>query len=374
MSALLAPDAYTITAVVGVCTYYVLAWAVIARGPKRGTIIPLYDAPEHLSPTRLRYAWKRTFDDRTFWAAVLSIVSKGLATMQSEEGVAVLRLTPAENLKVLLPQEERLLVDEMQSHRTPKGIRISMLDGRTSVMVTQMADLLRRDELGVWFQENRICVIAGAVLSALAVLVAARPRWTDEWFALGISLAVMAPAAFYLPFLLLRIRDLYRTAHEKLDAEVAGRAAMVFAWVIPCIAGIILGCVELGVTFGRPVLAVTAMMTALDVGFLHFMRTPTVRGRLLLDEIEGFRLFLKEVDRLPMSQSEGPDKHPGLYEKYLPYAVALEVEQAWSDRFVAMASTFHQGEAAPKAESFYLGMWDGKPVEIVYRPEPARHL
>jgi hypothetical protein len=217
-------------------------------------------------------------------------------------------------------------------------------------------------------------VAAGTLLSAIAVVVAARPRWAGEWFALGMSLAVMAPAAFYLPFLLLRIRDLYRTAHEKFDAQVAGRAAMLFAWVMPCIAGIILGCVELGVTFGWPVLVVTAMMTAIDVGFLHFMRTPTVRGRHLLDEIEGFRLFLKEVDRFSMNQSKAPDEHAGLYEKYLPYALALEVEQAWSDRFVAMASTFHQDEELPNMQTFYLGMWNGKPVEISYRPEPARRF
>ncbi len=62
----------------------------------------------------------------------------------------------------------------------------------------------------------------------------------------------------------------------------------------------------------------------------------------LLSEIEGFRLFLKSVKRLPMQRSDAPSDHSGLYEKYLPYAVALEVEQAWGDQFLALASTFHQ--------------------------------
>ena len=90
-----------------------------------------------------------------------------------------------------------------------------------------------------------------------------------------------------------------------------------------------------------------------------------------MTEIEGFRLFLKSVERLPMQRSEAPGNNAGLYEKYLPYAVALEVEQAWGDQFLALASTFHQNAGLPGAESFYLGMWDGKPVEIVYKSEPT---
>jgi hypothetical protein len=364
-----APDSYTITAVLGVCAFYVLSWMVISRGPRRGTIVPLYAVPQHLSPARLRYAWKRSFDDRTFWAAVLSVISKGFATMSTEQGATVLRQAPASNLKESLSPEEKLLTKELLGHGARKGIRISMTDFPTTLLVGRMADMMRRDALGVWFRENRAPVVAGTVLSAIAVIIAARPRWRDEWLALGLSLVIMAPAAFYLPFLVLRLHDLYRTAHQKLDADVVRRAGILLAWVLPSAAGITVGCVELGVTFGWPVLAVTAMMTSLDVWFLHFMRTPTADGRLLLDEIEGFRLFLREVDRLSMAQSEAPKNHPGLYEKYLPYAVALEVEQPWSDRFVALASTFPHDEGIKKSQSFYLGMWNGEPIEIIYSPK-----
>jgi len=366
------PDAYTITAVLGVCAYFAAAWALIVRAPRAGTIVTLYEPPEHLSPAAIRFAWKRTFDDRTFWAAVLSIVSKGLATIKSEDDASVLRLTPAANLKLLLPQEEKLLLDEMLSHRSRGGMRVSMLDGRMAVLVSEMADFLRRDALGVRFKDNRTFIIIGTALSAIAVLVAARPRWPEEWFALGLSFAFMAPSAYYLPFLLLRLRDLYRTAHDKLDGLVVRRGVLIVAWIVPCIAGITLGFVELGGTFGWPVLEATAVVTMLDLSFLHFMRTPTEEGRKLLDKVEGFRLFLQEVDQFPMDQFTAPHEHSGIYEKFLPYAVALEVEQSWCNRFLAMASTLHQPEAVPNTQSFYLGMWDGKPIEIVYHPQAGR--
>lgn len=73
-----------------------------------------------------------------------------------------------------------------------------------------------------------------------------------------------------------------------------------------------------------------------------------------------------------MQRVDEPSNHAGVYEKYLPYAVALEVEQAWGDRFVALASTYHENAGLPGAEAFYLGMWNGKPLEIIYKPEAPR--
>ncbi len=61
---------------------------------------------------------------------------------------------------------------------------------------------------------------------------------------------------------------------------------------------------------------------------------PTKSGQELLDAIEGFREYLKSVERFPINRPDAPGVHAGLYEKYLPYAVALEVEQSWSDKFV----------------------------------------
>jgi hypothetical protein len=71
-----------------------------------------------------------------------------------------------------------------------------------------------------------------------------------------------------------------------------------------------------------------------------------------------------------MDREDAPSDHAGVYEKYLPYAVALEVDQRWSDKLVALASTLHKNEELVQAHSFYLGMWNGKPVEMVFTPKP----
>jgi hypothetical protein len=114
---------------------------------------------------------------------------------------------------------------------------------------------------------------------------------------------------------------------------------------------------------------VTIFLTLLNVLQAQGMKAPTQDGMRLLTEIEGFRLFLKSVERLPMQRADAPSDKAGHYERYLPYAVAREVEQAWGDQFLALASTFHQNAGLRGAASFYLGMWNGKPVEVVYKAE-----
>lgn len=361
-----------ITGIVAVCAYYAFAWLSFGRDPKAGVLIPSYEPPRKLSPAMMRYVWKEQFDDRTFWAGVLSLVAQGLATMHAENGATRLRPTEAANRKQSLPKEEQILLDRLLRGRLRKGIVITMLDPCTRLAASDMAASLRQSAVGQWFQENRKYVIIGIGLSFAALFAVAQPRNLEQWGVLGLALALMAPAAFYLFFLSMRTHELSRSLRQKFDAVILRRCAVLLGFIISCLAGIVMGGIVLGGNFGWPLLVVTLFLTILNVLQLQWMKAPTQDGGRLLTEIEGFRLFLKSVERLPMQRPEAPSDKAGLYEKYLPYALALELEQAWGDQFLALSTTFHQNAGLPGAESFYLGMWDGKPIEIVYRPQSPR--
>ena len=317
----------------------------------------------------MRYVWKEEFDDRTLWASALSIVAKGMATIAVNEGQAVLR--PKANAQHVseLPFEEKILLDRLLKSGKREGIPISMLEAQTAFVVQKMATSLRKAALGRWFQERRYFLFVGISLSFLAVVVIARPSYRDEWMALVFGISVMAPAAFYLWLLILRIKDVWRAAEEKLDGVIVKRGVILLAFVTPCLAAIALGSVVLVATFGVLTMAAVVFFTVITMFFSKVLRVHTAEGRELMDQIEGFRLFLRSVERFSLDREEGPGSHAGLYEKYLPYAVALEVEQRWGDKFVALASMSQQNEALLGACSFYLGMWNGKPVEIMYKPE-----
>ncbi len=52
-----------------------------------------------------------------------------------------------------------------------------------------------------------------------------------------------------------------------------------------------------------------------------------------MDEMEGFREYLKVAEEERLNLENPPEKTPELFEKFLPYALALNVEQEWSEKF-----------------------------------------
>lgn len=63
------------------------------------------------------------------------------------------------------------------------------------------------------------------------------------------------------------------------------------------------------------------------------LKTRTLEGQQLADEILGFRQFLRGVEADRLSRTPRPQPTPELFEKRAPYAFALDVHEAWAEQF-----------------------------------------
>ena len=72
----------------------------------------------------------------------------------------------------------------------------------------------------------------------------------------------------------------------------------------------------------------------LHVAFVYLMKAPLTRGRELMDKLAGFKLYLEVAEKEDLNLKHPPELTPQLFERYLPYAIALEVEQDWAEQFV----------------------------------------
>src|SRR5688572_10071649 len=111
--------------------------------------------------------------------------------------------------------------------------------------------------------------------------------------------------------------------------------------------------------FGIPVIiAIAVIMLVSLIVFTRLVRAPTPEGRELLDEIEGLKLYMSVAERDELKQMKGPDE-PVLdadrYEAMLPYAVALDVEDAWTKKFTAAV-----GAAAAAAAASNMHWYSGR--------------
>lgn len=63
------------------------------------------------------------------------------------------------------------------------------------------------------------------------------------------------------------------------------------------------------------------------------MKVPTFEGRRLMDEIDGFRMFLEVAEKDRLDVLHAPEVTAEVFERFLPYAMALDVETRWAARF-----------------------------------------
>jgi Predicted membrane protein (DUF2207) C-terminal domain len=88
----------------------------------------------------------------------------------------------------------------------------------------------------------------------------------------------------------------------------------------------------------------SAILTALIImGFGSFMPARSAAGARTLGKLHGFVDFLGRVEK---DYIERLEKTPELFEKYLPYAMALGVENKWAQAFgrITVQPKWHQGQ------------------------------
>lgn len=111
-------------------------------------------------------------------------------------------------------------------------------------------------------------------------------------------------------------------------------------------------------------LALLLGLAALNIVFLILLPAPTKKGSRVHSEIAGFKLYLEtaEKDRIntggPLKE-QPPMMSVELYERFLPYAVALGVERNWTRYFKSVLPR----EAADYRPSYARGsLFDGRGI------------
>mgnify|MGYP001820392201 CR=1 FL=1 len=128
-----------------------------------------------------------------------------------------------------------------------------------------------------------------------------------------------------------------RNALKKaLKSEHLGRLFNLNAvYALPALVMTILAVViAANLSGGPPIWIVFAVLTIfMHILFVFLMRAPTPAGRKIMDEIEGFRMYLDTAEQDRLERMKSPQLTPEVFEAFLPFAYALGVENNWCERF-----------------------------------------
>ena len=250
-------------------------WRAIGRDPDPGVIIARYEPPAGHTPGGLRYVRRMGPDHRGFSADLLALAVAG----------------------------------HVRIHRDKRGLLED--DWTIERLAPPAADLpdSQRAMLEHLFKQGPVLELDSKQASILqaarqAHAAAFKARYQPAMFKLnGGSIAIAAGI---------------------------GIGGAVLAFLVSGGAGIPL------------VIATVGLMLLVVVAFGFAVRAPTPAGRRMMDEIEGLKLYLGVAEREELARMRGPGESPpaldaGRYERLLPYAVALDVEDAWTEQFTRAA-------------------------------------
>lgn len=77
---------YAVGALIGliIFIYYFVSWWFVGQDPQKGTIIPLYNAPQGLSPADVRYIYKMEYDNKCLFSMLISLATKGYLQVRED--------------------------------------------------------------------------------------------------------------------------------------------------------------------------------------------------------------------------------------------------------------------------------------------------
>jgi uncharacterized membrane protein len=117
-------------------------------------------------------------------------------------------------------------------------------------------------------------------------------------------------------------------------------ASYLITGVIIVAVSVAVGVAILGYNAGFGLAIVPAMvpylLAPLSAVAFSWLKAPTRKGRATMDKIEGFKQYLSVAEEDRLEYLNPPKKTPELFEKFLPYAIALDVQNAWARRFAGV--------------------------------------
>jgi uncharacterized membrane protein YgcG len=328
------PPAVGFLGLLGILAFYLVAWHRAGRDPKGGTVVPLFSPPDDFSPAGIRYVREMKADNRAFAAALVDMGVRGHIKIEEVDGgwlegdSRTIERLPGQ---APLPEEEEAALDQLLS--TGEIIAMKQKNWeKFSSAKSALQGVLKVKYESKLFRRNYGWAAAGLAVFVAVLWFAAASVALASGFATMLTIGVALGAAV--------ATLLFMLAQNRMGTGgscVLHSLAFIFGF----------GALALGAPLFMEALAtgwwfpllLPALTLPIVISAFWWISAPTIEGRKVLDQIAGFKQYLSITERERLDRMTPPEDTPEVFEKYLPYAIALGVENHWADRFAPVLAS-----------------------------------
>ncbi|MDB5680096.1 DUF2207 domain-containing protein [Sphingomonas bacterium] len=343
----------------GVGWFYFRSWLTVGRGPRAGPVVPLFAPPNGLSAAAVRYISRMGMDNRAFTAAIVELGVRKQVRITKEgdgwfsKGTTTLDRTAHD---ANLPAPEQAMIDSLFGG----GDTLELKQANHSTLQAARSALesdLEAAYCGPLFQKHGdvaglgLLALLVAVVFASLIAIATRGSAASS---VELSIPLLAAGSMILAWWLRRV------------AQRSKGAGMWFAWIgVVILIGLSLmfafAAVTNALAAGKFAVLLPLLVLPVALTAFRWMYAPTVEGRQVMDRIAGFKQYLGITEENRLEVLHPPEKTPELFEKYLPYAIALDVENHWANRFAGVLAAAAAAGTTAGTMGWYVGsgnIWD----------------
>jgi len=365
--------------------FYVISWLVAGRDPKIENVAPRYEPPAGVSPGVARYILTGGSDGTTLAAVLTGLAAKGVVSIQPQDGNYAIQLLNSG--ATVLPDEASVVrtLFNMEQTVQPYADSNSAIIGNpdvqrsggfaaanmTSPATTQpisggsgeqvvgsatavgmapapstmaivnpqagaeikahidaLQDTFRKNLQGVYFRQNFI--YAGLGMATTLV------------WGLFVATTLEESSSMFITFWLFFFTSVAGLVIGGVWTSKPARSSMkqrITRAVLPILFFGMPGAIIYGAALPHSHGFVLALLLSVLLNSIFFviMRAPTSRGLMVLQQLAGFREFLVRVEQDRLDRVNTPEQRAELMNRFLPYAIAMNVREGWGDK---MASAF----------------------------------
>jgi uncharacterized membrane protein YgcG len=330
--------------------YYLATWFRVGRDPPKGPIVPLFHPPDGMGPAGVRYVYKAGYDDKAFAAAVVGLAVKGRMTIRKDDDDYT--LSKKENAGPALTRAESALYKA-----TPNtALKLQQANHASVINMRGALEAALDDEFdGVMYLKNFKWFFIGLLLSAVGLIGSGLLMPGEE------GTAALFAAVFSSVFGVAILSTGYSAVRGVFGASswfARIGSLMGLLFFVPLIGFALFNLPILNIAHMMPAvvkwfIVAAVILAAFNLVFYWLLKAPTQTGRGALDQIEGFRMYMTTAEEERLKVLHPPEKTPALFERYLPYAMALDCENEWNNKF----SSILAAAAAAGATAGAIGGW-----------------
>jgi hypothetical protein len=314
--------------------YYVVVWLALGRQPQGGAIAIQYQPPQGLSPAAMRYIRTTGCDGRTLAATIAQLAARGCIEIEPQNGkykLTQLKSVDPKSLQPSLAPEELGLFYELFEDG-PTVVLDTKNGGPLNRYLLQINVEMQKRLSNVYFTRNARWLVLGtfaSFLTAIAMALTAHGRNGDL-----MTLLFLTWWFFFCFFFLGLIAVMtILPAWSRIMRGLGGAKEVLIGSAVVAVFGAGGGFVLWQLKSSASLAYALSLLALVFINLAAFpaLKRLTPQGRQTLEQIEGFRLFLQKVEQDRMQRLTAADAHSAAASEFMPYAIALEVREAWGD-------------------------------------------